>query len=55
MLDMHAVTGTGSIAALVPMDTILPGGDKATVAGVPIVSNAVLVMWGAEMTATGVS
>ena len=49
MLDMHAVTGTGSFAALTKLGTILPGGDKATVAGVPIDPKATLAMWGAKV------
>ncbi len=56
-IDLHAVSSAGNTSALAAggsvgvMSTILPGGDGATVAGVPIAPNANLFSWGVITTA----
>jgi len=48
MLDLHAINGTPGAATVLGANfaTIAPGGDGASVAGVPIAPGAVLRMWG---------
>jgi hypothetical protein len=48
MLDIHCVTGTPGAATVLGANfaTIAPGGDGATVAGVPPAPRATLVSWG---------
>jgi len=48
MIDLHAINGTPGAATVLGANfaTIAPGGDGASVAGVPIAPGAVLRMWG---------
>jgi hypothetical protein len=50
MLDLHAVTSSGSTGSLGALSTIALGGDGATTAGVPISMGATLIQWGGMTT-----
>jgi hypothetical protein len=48
MLDLHAINGTPGAATVLGANfaTVAPGGDGASVAGVPIAPGAILRIWG---------